>query len=143
MPLSTRRPALQSSDPAHSGPRAGVKTPGASLDDLHSRAPVAVNEENEMMINFSHRLAMRFVAASVVLGLVAGFAGSAEASGPSPTPNEFCGALNMAVSWPGLGAQNPNGVGVQPGGGMERAMTIQNPNGGDGMGTAVAASDCR
>jgi hypothetical protein len=52
------------------------------------------------MINFSLSLRTRFVAALVVLGLVAGFAGfagSAEASGPSPTPNGQVGACNMAV----------------------------------------------
>ena len=81
------------------------------------------------------------VSAVVILGLT-GFAGSAEASGPGPTPNGYCGALNMSASWPGLGVQNPNGVGVLPGGGMERAMTVDNPNGNAGMGTAVAASDC-
>ena len=80
------------------------------------------------------------VSAVVILG-VTGFAGSAEAQ-PSPTPNGFVGACNMVASWPGLGVQNPNGVGVPPGGGMQRAMTVDNPNGNAGMGTAVAASDC-
>jgi len=88
---------------------------------------------------------VKFVIAAVAaLALAAaGLAsGSAEASGPKETPNGYCGALNMSASWPGLGVQNPNGVGVQPGGGMQRAMTVFNPNGAAGMGTAVGASDC-
>jgi hypothetical protein len=51
----------------------------------------------------------------------------------------------MVVSWPGLGTQNPNGVGVQPGGGMELAMTVDNPNGNAGMLRATDVSgdqDC-
>ena len=48
-----------------------------------------------MMIKFSHRLQVRLVAVVFALGLVAGFAGSAEASGPSPTPNGLIGACNM------------------------------------------------
>jgi len=46
----------------------------------------------------------------------------------------------MVASWPGLGGQNPNGVGVQPGGGMENAMTVNNPNGNDGMTNATVVS---
>ena len=55
-----------------------------------------------MMIKFSHQLQMRFAAALVVLGLVAGFAGSAEASGPGPSPSGYIGACNMlqdATMW--------------------------------------------
>jgi hypothetical protein len=51
----------------------------------------------------------------------------------------------MVISWPGLGTQNPNGVGVQPGGGMELAMTVDNPNGNAGMLLATDVSgdqDC-
>jgi hypothetical protein len=62
---------------------------------------------------------------------------------PSPTPNGWVGACNMNSSWPGLG--HSNGVGVQPGGGMERAMTVDNPNGNAGMFRAVERSgdqDC-
>jgi hypothetical protein len=81
------------------------------------------------------------VSVVVVIGL-SGIAGSAEASGPSPTPAGYCGGSNMLVSWPGLGVQNPNGVGVQAGGGMERAMTVDHPNGNDGMFGALAASAC-
>jgi hypothetical protein len=83
---------------------------------------------------------LAFVSA-LVLGLAA-FAGSAAAA-PNPTPNEFVGACNMVASWPGAGPGN--GVGVQPGGGMELAMSVDNPNGNDGMFHAVFVSgngDC-
>ncbi len=66
----------------------------------------------------------------VVLSLTA-FAGTAAAA-PSPTPNGYCGALNMAQAW-GVGAR----------GGMANAMSVNNPNGNDGMFQAVANSDCR
>jgi hypothetical protein len=46
----------------------------------------------------------------------------------------------MVVSWPGLGVQNSNGVGVQPGGGMENGMTVDNPNGNEGMFNATVVS---
>lgn len=72
-------------------------------------------------------LAATFVAVALSLPC---FAGSAVADPPT-TPNGWEGACNMNQSWPGLG-QN-NGVGVQPGGGMERAMTVDNPNGNEGM----------
>lgn len=80
--------------------------------------------------------------AMVALGLAA-FAGSAAAA-PSQTPNGWVGACNMNASWPGLGPENP-GVGVQPGGGMENAMTVNNPNGNAGMFHATDVSgnqDC-
>lgn len=71
----------------------------------------------------------------VVAGLVAltisAFAGPVAAA-PSPTPNGYCGALNMVEAW-GVGAN----------GGMANAMSVDNPNGNDGMWRAVAASDCR
>lgn len=66
----------------------------------------------------------------VVTLLLTAFAGSAAADPPT-TPNGWEGACNMNQSWPGLGRNN--GVGVQPGGGMERAMTVNNPNGNEGM----------
>ena len=53
-----------------------------------------------------------------VLGLAV-FAGSAAAA-PPETPNGFVGACNMLASWPDEGPGK--GVGVQPGGGMEKAM---------------------
>jgi hypothetical protein len=47
----------------------------------------------------------------------------------------------MVASWPALGPGS--GVGVQPGGGMENAMTrntSQNTNGSDGMYHAIFVS---
>jgi len=79
------------------------------------------------------------VIASMLVVLLATFTGSA-AAGPNPTPAGWVGACNMVVSFPGLGAQNPNGVGVQPGGGMENAMTVDNPNGNEGMFNATVVS---
>ena len=80
------------------------------------------------------RTPRRFRAVSVtvlvVLGLTA-FTGGATAA-PSQTPNGYCGALNMVQAW-GVGAR----------GGMENAMSVDNPNGNDGMSRAVANSDCR
>jgi hypothetical protein len=79
--------------------------------------------------------------AIVALGLAV-FAGSAAAA-PNPTPNGWVGACNMNSSWPGLGVGN--GVGVQSGGGMQNAMTVDNPNGNDGMFHAIFVSgnqDC-
>ena len=84
------------------------------------------------------RRALVIVSMLVVL-ILATFTGSA-AAGPNPTPAGWVGACNMVVSFPGLGVQNPNGVGVQPGGGMENAMTVDNPNGNDGMTIATVVS---
>lgn len=80
--------------------------------------------------------AVVLVSVLVPLGLI-GFAGRAAAA-PSPTPNGYVGACNMLASWPGLGPRN--GVGVQPGGGMELAMSVDNPNGNEGMFNAVFVS---
>jgi hypothetical protein len=66
----------------------------------------------------------------VVALLLTALTGSAAADPPT-TPNGWEGACNMNQSWPGLGGNN--GVGVQPGGGMERAMTVDNPSGNEGM----------
>jgi hypothetical protein len=44
----------------------------------------------------------------------------------------------MLASWPGAGPAQ--GVGVQPEGGMENAMTVNNPNGNAGMNRAVDVS---
>lgn len=82
------------------------------------------------------RRALVIVSTLVVLALTA-FAGSAAAA-PSETPIGFVGACNMVASWPGLGPAQ--GVGVQPGRGMEHAMTVDNPNGNDGMSNAVFVS---
>ena len=78
----------------------------------------------------------------LVTGLVtlslAAFAGSVSAA-PGPTPNGFTGACNMVASWPGAGPGE--GVGVQPGGGMENAMVRNlNGNGNAGMTRAVEVS---
>ena len=78
----------------------------------------------------------------LVTGLVtlslAAFAGSVSAA-PGPTPNGFTGACNMVASWPGAGPGE--GVGVQPGGGMENAMERNlNGNGNAGMTRAVEVS---
>jgi len=73
------------------------------------------------------------VSAVVILGLT-GFAGSAAATGPRPTPaTGYCGALNMLASdaMAGYFADPPTGP-----------MSVNNPNGNEGMSTAVAASDC-
>lgn len=87
------------------------------------------------------RRAVVIVSTLVVLALT-GFAGSAAAGGPPETPLGFVGACNMLAAWPGLGPAQ--GVGVQPGGGMEHAMTVDNPNGNVGMFHAVFVSggDC-
>jgi hypothetical protein len=82
--------------------------------------------------------AFAVASAAVTLTLTA-FAGTAAAA-PDPTPTGWVGACNMLVSWPGFGVQNPTGVGVQPGGGMELAMSVDNPNGNAGMFHATAVS---
>jgi hypothetical protein len=78
--------------------------------------------------------ALALVSALVLLVALAGNAAAA----PGTTPNGFTGACNMVMSWPGV--RVGNGVGVQPGGGMERAMTVNNPNGNAGMNRAVDVS---
>ena len=82
------------------------------------------------------RFRVVLVTGLVMLSLAA-FAGSVSAA-PGPTPNGFTGACNMVASWPGAGPGE--GVGVQPGGGMENAMTVNNPNGNAGMNRAVGVS---
>ena len=82
------------------------------------------------------RFRVALVTGLVMLSLAA-FAGSVSAA-PGPTPNGFTGACNMVASWPGAGPGE--GVGVQPGGGMENAMSVNNPNGNLGMWRAVAES---
>ena len=51
------------------------------------------------------------------------------AAAPGTTPNGFIGACNMVMAW-GVGAN----------GGMENAMTVNNPNGNLGMDRAVSVS---
>lgn len=77
------------------------------------------------------KVGVGLVVVVATLGLGVGTAAAAE--GPA-----YCGATNMLASWPGLGPGN--GVGVQPGGGMQLAMTRNNPNGNAGMFHAVAVS---
>lgn len=55
------------------------------------------------------------------------------AAAPGTTPNGFIGACNMVQAWPGVGH-------VPEGGGMENAMTVNNPNGNLGMDRAVSVS---
>lgn len=87
----------------------------------------------------THAMRRALVLLSLVVFALTAVAGSAAAE-PNPTPNGWVGACNMVVSWPGLGVQNPNGVGVQPGGGMENGMTVDNPNGNEGMTNATVVS---
>lgn len=82
------------------------------------------------------RASITAAAAVAVFGLPV-FAGTASAA-PRTSPNGFIGACNMVASWPGAGPGS--GVGVQPGGGMERSMTVDNPNGNAGMDRAVSAT---
>ncbi len=88
------------------------------------------------MVRTPRRLRVALAAGLVTLSLTA-FAGSVSAA-PGPTPNGFTGACNMVAAWPGYGPAQ--GVGVQPGGGMENAMTVNNPNGNAGMERAVGVS---
>jgi hypothetical protein len=85
---------------------------------------------------------MKTTVAVVSLVAALGAATAAQAA-PKPTPNGWVGACNMNSSWPGLSPSS--GVAVQPGGGMENAMTRDNPNGNAGMFRAVERSggqDC-
>jgi hypothetical protein len=86
---------------------------------------------------------MRHIRTSSVVLVVAAAALAGATSGFADGGPAYCGALNMLASWPGAGPGQ--GVGVQPGGGMENAMTqntSQNTNGNDGMALAVGHS-CR
>ena len=74
------------------------------------------------------------LAATIVAAL--GIGVGTAAANPKPTPNTYCGALNMVQAWPGGGASVPDG------GGMQRAMAVDNTNGNDGMATAVGNSAC-
>ena len=82
------------------------------------------------------RRALVIVSMLVVL-ILATFAGTATAA-PNLTPNGWVGACNMNSSWPTLSPGNAVGIGGTvefdgDGGGMENAMTVNNPNGNDGM----------
>ncbi len=76
------------------------------------------------------RSRLALVSGAVVLSLTA-LPGVVLAA-PSQTPNGYCGALNMAEAWE-VGAN----------GGMAWGMSVDNPNGNDGMFAAVATTDCR
>lgn len=73
------------------------------------------------------------LASAVAAALALGAGAAPAANGPA-----YCGAANMLAAWPGLGPAQ--GVGVQPGGGMQNAMMRDNPNGNAGMFHAVAVS---
>ena len=92
------------------------------------------------MVRTPRRYRVALVTGLVALSLTA-FAGSVSAA-PGPTPNGFTGACNMVMSWPGVrDLIHENGVGVQPGGGMENAMERNlNGNGNAGMERAVGVS---
>jgi Spy/CpxP family protein refolding chaperone len=62
--------------------------------------------------------------------------GVATSAATTQTPNGYCGAANMINSWPGGGANVPDG------GGMQNAMTVNNPNGNSGMSIAVGNTAC-
>jgi len=71
----------------------------------------------------------RVVSVTVLVALsLTTFSGSVSAA-PGPTPNGWTGACNMVQAW-GVGAR----------GGMANAMTVNNPNGNDGMNRAVDVS---
>jgi hypothetical protein len=72
-------------------------------------------------------------AATVAAALSVGVAPSAATP---QTPNGYCGAANMLNSWPGGGANVPDG------GGMQNAMTVNNANGNNGMFGAVGVTAC-
>jgi hypothetical protein len=84
------------------------------------------------------------IVSMLVVLILATFTGSA-AAGPNPTPAGWVGACNMSVSWPTLSPGNAVGIGGTvefdgDGGGMENAMTVDNPNGNDGMFNASVVS---
>lgn len=82
------------------------------------------------------RRALMIVSTLIVLALTA-FSGTAAAAPPT-TPNGFVGACNMVAAWPGEGPAQ--GIGVQAEGGMQHAMTVDDPNGNAGMDRAVTVS---
>ena len=77
----------------------------------------------------------RAFALASVLGVFGLAVAAGSAAAPGPTPNNQVGACNMMSAVFGYGPGN--GVGVQPGGGMDHAMTVNNPNGNAGMYNAV------
>ena len=84
------------------------------------------------------RTTSRAVAFVAAVAATVGLSSAIAAATPGATPNGFIGACNMVAAWPG---ESPGqGVAVQEGGGMQRAMTVDNPNGNYGMDTAVEVS---
>jgi hypothetical protein len=79
--------------------------------------------------------ALALVVMLIALSLTV-FTGSAAAGDPPTTPNGWQGACNMMQAVPGV-RQHP-GVGVQSGGGMDRAMSVDNDHGNAGM---IAATE--
>ena len=70
---------------------------------------------------------------------------SSAAAAPRITPNGWVGACNMSSSWPTLSPGKAVGIKGTvdfdgDGGGMEHAMTVNNPNGNNGMANAVFVS---
>lgn len=72
------------------------------------------------------------VAAGLVVLTLSAFAGTAAAANGPAGGTGLVGACNMLLAW-GVGAN----------GGHAYAMSVDNPNGNDGMWTAVAASGCQ
>jgi hypothetical protein len=82
--------------------------------------------------------------AAFVVATMIGSSGIAAAA-PFPTPNGWVGACNMNSSWPTLSPGQAVGISGTvdwdgDGGGMEHAMTVNNPSGNDGMFNAVFVS---
>ena len=86
------------------------------------------------------RTTSRVVAFVAAVVAAVGLSGGIEAAAPHETPIGFTGACNMRAAVSGYGPGQ--GVGVQPGGGMQNAMTVDNPNGNLGMYRAVEVSGC-
>jgi hypothetical protein len=90
------------------------------------RLQIANNKEDKVK-------RLLILAATLAAALSVGVA----TSGAAPeTPNGYCGAANMLNAWPGGGANVPDG------GGMQNAMTVNNPNGNNGMFGAVDNTAC-
>jgi hypothetical protein len=99
---------------------------GSYNQDRSSQTDSNSNKEDEMK-------KVLILAATVAVALSVGVATSAATP---TTPNGYCGALNMLQAWPGGGANVPDG------GGMQKAMSVDNANGNAGMSTAVGNSAC-
>ena len=79
---------------------------------------------------------MKYVLILAATAAAALSVGVATSGATTPTPNGYCGAANMINSWPGGGANVPDG------GGMQKAMTVDNANGNRGMSIAVGNTAC-